>query len=393
MNTRRWISISLSVAATALLACSTAHASQNDRDYQMGDDPAESASNGGTISVTFDSQGQTQSNQLHDLVATGTPVYRSYSGRPDGNNSLGVELDGNSEYLRSSRLGLPDTTISSVQSTTLNYSGMVDRGLQFWVRPAATTAQTMVMDTNQHGARINADGNFSMRYGGVDYDSTTPVSNGTWYHVMVVRPNGPANGSIMYVNGIAVTAAPGGYDGSDTAELVVGANTGGDDGSEGGVGFTGGTEEYFSGIIDDLQLFVIGESNEFAGEPGVDYGDFDFAADNDYAAFELSGVAGDLDNSGVFDAADRSQFIDGWMDVNEINGVRAGDLETFASGDLNFDGITDIRDLAEFQTLLPLAGLAAITAAELTGVPEPTTAALLLSAALATAASRQRRRQ
>lgn len=400
MNIRSWPIGLLRLATTGLLLISTARASQNDRDYRMGDDPAEAASDGNPITgTTFDSAGQPMSNQLHDLVAVGSPVYRAYTGRPDGNNSLGVELNGSGQYLHSARVGLPDTTVSSVLSTTLNYSGIVDRGLQFWVRPAATNAQTLVMDTNQHGARINSDGNFSMRYAGADYDSSTPVSAGTWYHVMVVRPNGPDNGSRMYVNGIAVTAAPGGYDGADTAELVVGSNTAGDDDPIAGEGFTGGTEEYFSGIIDDLKIFVIGQSNEFINtsppvvEPGVDFGDFDFAADNDYAAFTLTGVAGDLDGNGSFQSADRTAFINGWMHEQVINDVRVGDLNTYAAGDLNFDGITDIQDLAAFQKLLPVAGLAQITSAELSAVPEPSTVWLLAMATTLAPATRRRRRR
>jgi len=389
MNTKRWLDAPRIIAPFGMVAVlvalsATAHAIQNDRIYRMGE--SEGGINGSSISVTFDDAGVPGMSQLHDLVPSASPpVYRSYTGRPDGNNSLGVELNGSNQFLRSARFGLPDTTVSSVQSITLNYSGLVNRGLQFWVRPGATTAQTMVMDTNQHGARINASGNFSMRYAGVDYDSTTSASAGTWYHVMVVRPNGADNGAQMYVNGNAVIAAAGGYDGTDTAELVVGANTAGDDGADEGVGFTGGTEEFFNGIIDDLKLFVIGESNEFAGppvEPGVDFGDFNFATDNDFAANILSGVPGDLDNNGSFQAADRTAFINGWMNEKEFDGARAGDLSTFAAGDLNFDGITDIRDLVAFQALLPVAGLSAITAAELTAVPEPSTAILLLTVSL-----------
>jgi hypothetical protein len=395
MNTRRRFFTALGVAAASVGQLAISHAATNDRYYRMGDDPAETASNGAAISTTFDSAGQTGQNQLHDLLASGGPVYRTYTGRPDGNNSLGAEFNGSSQYLRSARFGLPDTTVSSVLSTTLNYSGLTNRGLQFWVRPAATNAQTLVMDTNQHGARINSAGKFSMRYAGTDYASNLSATPGSWYHVMVVRPAGTAGGARMYVNGNAVAAAGGGYNGADTADLVVGANTAGDDGSENGVGFTGGTEEFFNGLIDDLKLFVIGTSNEFAGppvEPAFNFGDFNFATDNDFAAFKLSGIVGDVDNSGALNAADRTAFIAGWMHDNRVNNIRVPDLNSYSKGDLNLDGITNIQDLVIMQSVLPLAGLSAISTAELFAVPEPMTLLQLMACSLLAVTRRTRRR-
>jgi len=374
MNTRRCFYIPLSVSVASLLLFSTARASTNDREYRMGDDGAESASNGGSVGTTFDSQGQLDMSQLHDLVSSGSPVYRTISGRPDGGSGLGIELNGSSQYLRSARLGEPGTTASALGGDfggTLNYTGLTNRGFQFWVQPAGTGAQTLVMDTNQHGARINASGNFSMRYADTDFDSTQAVVASTWYHVMVVRPNGANDGARMYVDGVAVATAAGGYDGADTADLVVGANTAGDDGGDGGAGFSGGTEEFFGGIIDDLTMFVVGESTEFAGPPsaaGVDFGEFDFATDNAFAAFTLSGVPGDVDNDGDLDQLDKNDFIAGWMRDNLVNDIRVPDLKSYAAGDLDFDGITDIIDLVLIQAALPLAGLRTIAAAELNGI-------------------------
>jgi hypothetical protein len=55
-----------------------------------------------------------------------------------------------------------------------------------------------------------------------------------------------------------------------------------------------------------------------------------------------------------------------------VNGRQLGDLSTFQNGDLNFDGITDIFDLAQFQSLIAAQpGGSAVTAAELGAVPEP----------------------
>lgn len=385
MNARQWFPASLAALLVNALLIAGAAAATNDREYNMGDDgDSPAASAGSTVGTTFDNAGQLGMNQLHDLLAVGGPVYTTVSGRPDGGTGLAIEFNGSNQYLRSSRFGLPDTTVSSIGSglpdRTLNYLGITDRGLQFWVKPASTGVQSLVMDTNQHGVRINADGNYSMRYNGDDFASTEAATIGQWQHIMVVRPNGAANGSRMYVDGIAVAAAPGGYDGGDTADLVVGANTAGDDGGAGGVGFTGGTEEFFSGVIDELTLFLIGDNSDDPGPPpGQDWGDFDFGVDNAFAAFTLSGVAGDIDNNGTFEEQDKNDFIAGWQSENLVDGIRVGDLTSFAAGDLNFDGITDIRDLARIQTLLPLAGLSAITSADLAGVPEPTALALTIA--------------
>ena len=130
--------------------------------------------------------------------------------------------------------------------------------------------------------------------------------------------------------------------------------------------------------------------------PGQDYGDFDFATDNAFAASTitgLTGVAGDVDQNGTFEEADKTAFIAGWKSENVVNGVTVGDLNTIGDGDLNLDGITNIRDLAIIQALLPAAGISLITGTDLTGVPEPSTGLLLLVvSALAPAAGRRFRR-
>ena len=37
---------------------------------------------------------------------------------------------------------------------------------------------------------------------------------------------------------------------------------------------------------------------------------------------------------------------------NRVNNIRVGDLATFANGDLNFDGITNVTDMALFRDAL-----------------------------------------
>jgi hypothetical protein len=181
--------------------------------------------------------------------------------------------------------------------------------------------------------------------------------------------------------------ASGSYD-NDWADLVVGANTAGDDSGTHAsipspVGFTGGTQEFFNGTVDNLKLFVLGTST--STNP-VNYGAFTFPADNEFAASPISGlkgIPGDVTNNGIFDNADKTAFIAGWLQKHVVNGVQIGDMASHASGDLNFDGITNIQDLLIMQQVLTGAGLGAITSSDLGGVPEPASVALLLLAALA----------
>ena len=389
------------VTATAglLAIAAAASAATLDRHYKMGDDPAEGASPGGSVSSTFDSVGQPGQGQLVDLMAVSQPTYVTIAGRPDGGNGgLGIQFNAaQMEYLHGFNLGFPEESFSAVMHHTpnggaLDYQGISDRGFQFWVRPTSTAVQTLVMDTNQHGVRINANGRFSMRYAGSDYESTQAVTPNTWYHVEVVRPAGAANGSRMYINGVAVAAAPGGYN-DDWADLTVGTNTAGDD--QPSPGFTGGTAEFFSGIVDELKMFVIGTSTSTTP---VNYGTFNLAVDNDFVASPVSGikgVAGDVTNDSVLNQADKDAFIGGWMDRRIVGGFQIGDMASRAQGDLNLDGITNIQDLLLFQNALSGAGLGAINPADLQGgVPEPSTGLLvMLSAATLASFIRARKRR
>jgi hypothetical protein len=364
-----------------LALASLATAATLDRDYKMGDELAEGASNGGSVFMTFDSVGIAGQGELVDLTAVNTPVYAAITGRPDGVGGRGIQFNAaQMEYLHGFNLGFPEDSFSaathhSPNGGALDYLGISNRGFQFWARPASTAVQTLVMDTNQHGVRINSNARFSMRFAGVDYESTQSVTPNTWYHIEVVRPAGAAGGSRMYVNGVAVAFAPGNYN-DDWADLTVGANTAGDD--QLAPGFTGGTAEFYSGIIDDLKMFVIGTSTSTTP---VNYGGFNLAVDNQFIASTMSGikgVAGDVTNDGVLNQADKDAFIAGWMDRRLVNGFQLGDMVSRGQGDLNLDGITDIQDLLVFQNALTGAGIGAITAAELQrAVPEPCTAVLI----------------
>jgi hypothetical protein len=302
----------------------------------------------------------------------GSPVYRTISGRQDGVGGIGIEFSG-AQSLSGAALNWPqESPLSDTEFGLYDLAGIADRGFQFWVRPTSTGDQAIVMDTLQHGVRIK-NGKFTMVYdNNAEYPSDVTVVANMWYHVEVVRPFGPGGGSRMYVNGNAVAAGgtTGDYAADQITPLTVGSNP--DD------------TLHFSGIIDDLRMQVFGTST--SASP-FNYGTFNFAVDNAFAASPISGikgVAGDVNNNGVLDPGDKTDFIDGWMTKRLVGDeqIQIGDMTSRSDGDLNLDGITNIQDLLLLQNALIGAGMSTITAAELAGVPEPSTAILAALALL-----------
>ena len=368
-----------------------------DRYYQFGDDSEENGSPGSLVGVnvagsfvTFDSIGMSMAGDFNDLEVIGNPVYANTASMPFG-GGVGIAFDG-SDYLVGESLNWPEVARSSIGYVDddtnplpgpCNYNGIVNRAFQFWVRPNASglnnaSAQSLVMDSNQHGVLISENDTWVLRYGNEDVDSGISVSS-DWHHVQVARPFGPGGatgGARLWVDGVAVAAAGGDY-ASSRVDLVVGANTANDENGN----FTGGTSDFFVGEMDRLFFTVHGDnSGDLGPPPGQDYGAFDFSTQNDFATANISLVAGDLNNDGSFDGADRQAFIDGWMDENLINGLRAGDITTIANGDINFDGITNLADLVLFQRELSAGGLEPIDPGEL--IPEPASLGLLFAAGL-----------
>jgi len=371
MNIRRRILTTLIVIAAGMCVADSTFANGTlIRWHKMGEE--EGGTNNTAVGTTLDSpvpiiDGIADIQPL-DLTAANAPTYRTIVGRPDGGGGIGIEFNAaSSQNLSGSSLNWPQqSALNATEGGIYDLTGIADRGFQFWVRPTSTADQAIVMDTLQHGVRIKS-GKFAMVYdNNAEYLSNITVAANTWYHVEVVRPAGAGSGSRMYVNGIA--AAAGGtssdYAGDQVTPLTVGSSP--------------DNTQYFSGIVDDLRMFVLGTTNN-----GLNYGAFNFATDNAFAASPISGikgVAGDVTNNGILDAADKTAFIAGWMDKRLVNGVQIADMQSRSQGDLNLDGITNIQDLLLLQNALIGAGIGTITAADLGGVPEPTTLVLLLTA-------------
>jgi hypothetical protein len=233
--------------------------------------------------------------------------------------------------------------------------------MQFWARPSTVAASTLVNDGGQHAVKLDANGNFVMQYGTQTVVSSETASPNTWYHLMLVRPSA-ASGSRLYVNGEAVAAAGGGYTGCTPGPNVfcqplgVGATV-----TQSGFGFS--SADHFNGIIDDLELFVLGFN------AADNYGQFDLATDNDYVAAFAPSNPLDLTDDNNLTMADVDAFVDGWLSSKTVNGIRVGDLETRMVGDFNYDGIVDLRDWALLNNASPALGAAAL--AGIRGVPEP----------------------
>lgn len=376
-----------------------------DRNYQMGDDPTEAAVAGAAVGsgnpsglATRDSQGVAGQQQLIHLVPNGGPLYEALSTvsggpvpkRPDNGTGLAIRLNPTStsqgQYLKTGfeqALNYPELSYSSIGQPggTLDYTFIKDRGFQLWVLPQTNARADIVMDTNQHGALINSSGNFAMRYINTDYDTGIPAVPNTWYHLMVIRPFGPGQGSIMYVNGKAVARAAGTYRGEDSATneettpLVVGANTG-------TTAFTVGAQNRFQGLVDDLQMFVMGLNS------GHDYGDFVFERDNKYAAFFKPSNIADVNGDGSFNSTDVNVFASHWLSQHLVSGIAIGDLTSRLNGDLNYDGIVNLKDWDILNDAHPAAAAAAM--ALIGSVPEPSCVCLLMLA-LAGALSVRRR--
>jgi hypothetical protein len=384
MNIGRKILIaSIAIVATTCITSATFATGTLIRWLQMGE--FEGGTNGATVSAGYDTPVNGSDQQDINLGVINSPVYRTITGRPDGAGGIGVEFDSaQQQYMTGTALDWPQNSPwARTQSGTYYLNGIADRGVQFWVRPTSTSTQTLVMDTNDHGVRINSTGKFSMRYADVDYDSTVSAAANTWYHIELVRPAGDDSRSRLYVNGVAAAvSAPLDYHPSDTdTNMIVGANTTGDG-------------EFFKGIVDDVRMYVYGTSTD--ANHVTSYGTWNFATDNGYAASSvtgLKGVAGDVTNDGLLTTADKTAFIAGWMHKRVVNGFQIGDMLSHSQGDLNFDGITNILDLAIMQNALTSAGMGAITAGDLSGVPEPTTALMAILAALPLAFVRNRRRR
>ncbi len=469
------------------LSASAAHAADPpapflDRNYRFGDTDTGNTlgaqitqQDGNGTRFTRDAAGQSGMNQLIHLAAISTntsryPTYVSTTDRPDGLGTIGIrlnELAFDRQYLRTGfgeALNFPEQSPSSSASLvnpggTLNYFRINDRGFELWVKPTNVGGeQHIAMDSQQHGVLIDSTGKFNMRYASkfevtttqlpgpdgvlgtpddvlqvsdpvvtpANYATDVTAVNNTWYHLSVVRPNGPGNGSIFYINGVAKAVTFGQYavetivnigegnvftnlDSLDISPLTVGWKT---DALTLDTPPSGSNALLFRGVVDDLKMFVIGlndNDNLPGGGSNVlnDYGEYIFARDNGYASRfkpamdgDITGGAGGIPD-GVVNLVDATAFAANWLfekrltGVDSVSGISSnrliGDLTTRLKGDFNYDGIVNLKDWAILNNKNPGAGALAMQIITGVVVPEPTTLGLVLAAAVGGLLVRRRR--
>jgi hypothetical protein len=139
---------------------------------------------------------------------------------------------------------------------------------------------------------------------------------------------------------------------------------------------TNGDSDRFRGVVDEMQMFVWGSTYDITTNTVTNLGQFNFATDNEYAASHLTGVAGDVNQSGSFTQADIDTFVANWLSQKLVNNVQVGDMTTILKGDLNFDGITNLSDMAILRGAIAGSGSGSsfdMTALNNLGVPEPAT--------------------
>ena len=393
----------------ALAGATTAQAITIDRYYPMGDYSGthyegQTPSNGPEGAVVqsswpgYDVLDAESAGGDADLVK-GNPDGPIYAGvGPEGNfpragaSGFAIEFNGTTDYLRS------DSPLNIIH--TNGDTPTVTQGLQMWVyvKPdkLGVGRQALISDTlNTGGPVITASGLWSQNFSNHPLDShieaTVPVIPNVWHHVAQhIYLNSDANAptvipgsgdaphlytSVVYVNGVAVSASNDSSTGEGNGEFVIGAE--------------GSTPtNYFSGVIDELTIYTSGP-NEFNL---LEHNDFvvDFLP-QDYKP-------GDIDFDGVVGPSDVEAFVDGWRKEKRLNSfhnsVWIGDLETLGWGDINLDGRVDLADAFLLNQALLDSGAGGLDFSLLSGgaaVPEPASVALLLVAALAGAAALKRR--
>lgn len=383
-----------------LIAClDSLAATQADRLYRFGEDDLSSS---GTVFDTFDSVfvDGVSFVDAQDLTAGGSsPAYVSLGGGglndplPGGvGSSVAVDFGG-SDFLIGAAFGNPSSTVSNTDANSPilgDYDGLQGRGMQFWARPAnagggtaATgSTQTLISDGERHAVIIDANGLWRARYNNTFRTSTQAAAPDAWTHLMLVSPTG-TTGATFYIDGVAALGFTGNYSGG-TNDLFVGARTN-----------TLGSEEFYTGAIDEVDMFVLGDNGTVSAE-------FRYAEDNDFftevflpaqGVFYSGGadwVVGDSDFDGDVDTADVNNLIGGWLSANTVvGGVQAGDYTSIMNGDFDVDGDVDREDFFLLRQANPAAVAAVLGAG---AVPEPA-AGLSLACVAGFCACRRRDRR
>jgi hypothetical protein len=313
------------------------------RFYPMGDADA-GATVGGVAMMTEDvlepptenADGAPVFDQIGDFVpleALSAATAPTYASGIEG--GLALLFDGVDDELRSQRFDPRD--FSSFASLS-----------QAWVNPSAdgsgSDQSIWALGSDNGGAGITSDGFWQLQSVSTIPNTKSPVAVefGEWTHVAVFRGG---NSARLYINGELAISGDGFW--GAVNDVVVGNDLNG----------TGA----FAGLIDE---FNIAGFSDFAFDPVADI-DFD-------AGPEPTGVVGDVDQDGD---ADNDDYLIWSANVGFNNELGAGDVSSLLRGDLDGNGRINFFD---FQILAE-----AVNAGPVNGVPEPTSATMLVIGLLA----------
>jgi hypothetical protein len=206
--------------------------------------------------------------------------------------------------------------------------------------------------------------------------------------------------SIVYVNGVAVSAN---NDSNPASQATAGPRAGLlTVGAIEAAGSTGGALQFtnhYTGVIDDLSIYVYGDNTALGGQ---NWGAFDLFEDNDWIAAQIDAlpggqlVMGDVNRNGSVGDEDIAAFAANWRRENRLVGAHSqltvGDWATWGWGDLDHSGVVDFHDWYLLRSAHP-DGPNLSLAAALAGayaVPEPSSAAIMLITAVTPFALRRR---
>lgn len=372
--------------AISLVVAIPVDAAYLDRSYQFGDDEEETpmadmlpSSNFGVFTLDSAENG---GFGFHDLTPSQDgPLYTRTDAttRPGAMaEEWGLRFDGNDFVSRASG-GLGSPAIADDDPTynmAVNYAGITTRLMGGWVRPTVAAGgqrRDVVNDTAQFGIFISGDNQWGFVNGVTAITSTEPVALNAWTHVQ--HQTIGSTSAVLLVNGIAVAATTSGYNtGAAIGNITFGAST-------------DTTTNFFQGDLDNFDIYVAGQGAE-------DFGPSNLAVTNDYIRQQLIGIpAGDVDMNGVFDpVADVNTFVTNWGSTKIVNGVAVGDLSTRMKGDFDIDGDLDLDDAYALHLALVSVGAGGLDFGRLgAGVPEPSSFALVVCAAIAASLGRRRR--
>jgi hypothetical protein len=396
-----------------------------ERLYTLGDENDENAQAGNTVGmatggITYDSAGDLGAGDLQDLNVIGMPTYVDVSNRPGASGGdLGASFDGASDSLSTAiSMNAPAqmwdnaTFFPSDPVFPHNYEGIFSHGIQLWAKPnqaaLGTATQTLAHDTTEHGIGITATGNWELLFDKLRLDTGVSVvstldENG-WAHVMEIAgfsdrfKAGTAFGGGLLVNGVAVSVRNTAYDPAATP-LTIGGQAG---------------INHYNGTLDDVQLFLWGDNSNQLGQDnavggsnttsglnadGQNWGTLDLGTDNDWIAMELADMGvtdrGDVDLSGgAANSADVTEFLTHWRKRFLVSDIQVGDWNSRQEGDLNYDGIVDLRDARILHNSLLAAGAGGLDFSLLSSgssVPEPSACVMVALGLLAIGSTHRNR--